>query len=210
MVVVGVHSAVDRSARASFGVGLGARGGWRLRFANPGCVQLFAVPGISQKNPRAHKNIIGTPPPPPKNPKKPQIPPPKTRNFMDIVFPGRIFPGVHKIGAAASGPRITDTNFTDTRVLLKRWPIGCDTPSPFSEIFPRGEHAKWRCDTPPPQKGYLSDACAIPYENKANGCDTPLCDSISQGYCATWGVSRRRRTAVQIGGVLWRFPLFQA
>ena len=26
---------------------------------------------------------------------------------------------------------------------------------------------------PPPQKGYLSDTCAIPYENKAHGCDTP-------------------------------------
>ena len=40
---------------------------------------------------------------------------------------------------------------------------------------------------PPPQKGYLSDTCAIPYENKANGCDTPLCDTISKGYCAVWG-----------------------
>ena len=30
------------------------------------------------------------------------------------------------------------------------WPIGCDTPSPFSGRFPLGEHAKWRCDTPPP------------------------------------------------------------
>ena len=29
---------------------------------------------------------------------------------------------------------------------------------------------------PPPQKGYLSDTGAIPYENKANWCDTPLCD----------------------------------
>ena len=47
-------------------------------------------------------------------------------------------------------------------------------PLPFSERFPLGEHAKWRCDTPP-QKGYLSDTCATPYENKANGCDTPLC-----------------------------------
>ena len=40
------------------------------------------------------------------------------------------------------------------------WPIGCDTPSPFSERFPLGEHAKWRCDTPP-SKGvsqrYLRD-----------------------------------------------------
>ena len=40
---------------------------------------------------------------------------------------------------------------------------------------------------PPPQKGYLSGARAIPYENWANGCDTPLCDTISKGYCAMWG-----------------------
>ena len=40
---------------------------------------------------------------------------------------------------------------------------------------------------PPPQKGYLGDTCAIPFENKANGCDTPLCDTISKGYCAIWG-----------------------
>ena len=33
---------------------------------------------------------------------------------------------------------------------VSTWPIGCDTPSPFSECFPLGEHAKWRCDTPPP------------------------------------------------------------
>ena len=31
---------------------------------------------------------------------------------------------------------------------VSRWPIGCDTPSPFSECFPLGEHAKWRSDTP--------------------------------------------------------------
>ena len=69
---------------------------------------------------------------------------------------------------------------------VSTWPIGCDTPSPFSEPFPHGEHAKWGCDTPP-QKGYLSDTCAIPYENKANGCDTSLCDTISKRYCAIWG-----------------------
>ena len=66
-------------------------------------------------------------------------------------------------------------------------------PPPFSGRFPLGEHAKWRCDTlrpPPHKKGYLSDTCAIPHENKANGCDTPLCDTISKGYCAFWGVSR--------------------
>ena len=41
--------------------------------------------------------------------------------------------------------------------------------------------------TPPPQKGYLSDTCAIPYENKANGRDTLPCDTLSKGYCAIWG-----------------------
>ena len=75
---------------------------------------------------------------------------------------------------------------------VSTWPIGCD-PSPFSEHFPLGD-AKWRCDTPPPQKGYLSDTCAIPYENKANGCDTPLCDTISKGYCAIGrGIRQKKR-----------------
>ena len=37
---------------------------------------------------------------------------------------------------------------------------------------------------------WLSETCAIPYENKANGCDTSLCDTISKGYCAIWrGIS---------------------
>ena len=56
-------------------------------------------------------------------------------------------------------------------------------PPPFSEQFP-----PWRaCEVEvryPPQKVYLSDAGAIPYENKAKACDTPLCDTISKGYCA--------------------------
>ena len=33
---------------------------------------------------------------------------------------------------------------------VSTWPIGCDTPSPFSERIPLGEHAKGRCDIPPP------------------------------------------------------------
>ena len=41
---------------------------------------------------------------------------------MDMGFflqKERIFPGVHKIGAPISGPRIADTNFTDTGIFLK-------------------------------------------------------------------------------------------
>ena len=33
---------------------------------------------------------------------------------------------------------------------VSTWPLGCDTPSPFSARFPLGEHGKWRCNTPPP------------------------------------------------------------
>ena len=43
---------------------------------------------------------------------------------------------------------------------VSTWPIGCDTPSPFSERFPIGEHAKWRCGTPPTKgvsQRYLRD-----------------------------------------------------
>ena len=68
--------------------------------------------------------------------------------------------------------------------------LGAISPPPFLSVSPFKKHAKWRRDTPPPpRKGYLSNTGAIPSENKANGCDTPLsdCDAISKGYCAIWG-----------------------
>ena len=45
---------------------------------------------------------------------------------------------------------------------VSTWPNWMRYPLPFSERFPLGEHAKWRCDThPPPHKGvsqrYLHD-----------------------------------------------------
>ena len=77
---------------------------------------LRSKPSIVQKNPRAHKNKIGTPPPPPK------APPPKKGEFYGHGFSCRknaFFPGVHKIGAPISGPRSTaDTNFTDTKRIF--------------------------------------------------------------------------------------------
>ena len=100
-----------------------------------------------------------------------------------------------------SGPVLRDTARLSQRYppYCALWGFWCLNmanwaryPLPLSWAFspPLGEHAKWRCDTPPPQKGYLSDTCAIPCENKANGCDTPLCDTISKRYCAISGVSR--------------------
>ena len=96
-----------------------------------------------------------------------------------------------------SGPVLRDTARLSQRYPpiarygffgVSTWPIMRDTPSPFSERFPL-EHMRSRGakPPPPPQKGYLSDSSAIPCENKANGCDTPLCDTISKGYCAIWG-----------------------
>ena len=69
---------------------------------------------ISVRKIRAPIKIKSAPPPPPKNH------PPKKGNLRTWFFlqKERIFPGVHKIGAPISGPRIADTNFTDTRIFL--------------------------------------------------------------------------------------------
>ena len=64
--------------------------------------------------------------------------------------------------------------------------LGAIPPPPFLRVFPV-EGMRSGGAIRPPQKGYLSDTGAIPYENKANGCDTPLCDTISKGYCAIGG-----------------------
>ena len=54
-------------------------------------------------------------------------------------------------------------------------PIGCDTPSPFSEHFPLGEHAKWRCDTPPPPKrGIAAILARYPMKTRQMGAIPPL------------------------------------
>ena len=63
--------------------------------------------------------------------------------------------------------------------------LGAIPPPPFLSVSTL-EYMRSR-GAIPPQKGYLSDTSAIPCEYKANGCDTPLCDTISKGYCAIWG-----------------------
>ena len=89
---------------------------------------------------------------------------------------------------ALSGPVLRDTARLSQRYppiarygvfAVSTWPIGCDTPSPFSQHFPLGEHASGVA-IPPPTKG-------VSFEDKTNGCDNPLCDTFSKRYCATWG-----------------------
>ena len=75
-----------------------------------------------QKNPRAHKNKIGTPPPPKTQNTPP--PPPKKAEFYGHGFflqKERIFPGVHKIGAPFPAPELQTKHFTDTRIFLRNF-----------------------------------------------------------------------------------------
>ena len=100
------------------------------------------------------------------------------------------FQGSHLVAPHCAIPRdyLSDTPLLRAMGFLapQHGQLGAIPPPPSLSVSPLGEHAKWRCDTPP-QKGYLSDTGVIPYENKAKACDTPLCDTISKGYCAIWG-----------------------
>ena len=99
-------------------------------------------------------------------------------------------------GPILSGPVLRDTARLSRRyppiarygVLgVSTWQIGCDTPSPFSERLPLGEHAKWRCDTPP-SKGYISAILArYPMKTRQMGAIPTSAILISKGYCAIWG-----------------------
>ena len=88
---------------------------------------------IDRKNPHAHKNKIGTSTPP--SWKKPRTPPLKGGILWAWGFSSRKnpkMPGAHKIGAAISGPRITDGNFMDATLFLN-W-VKSDV-SPVSSKF---------------------------------------------------------------------------
>ena len=101
------------------------------------------VAATSHCDPGRHANVITprllTPclsvPNPPPLPKTQNYPPPKTRNSMDMgFFPAeeRIFPGVHKIGAPISGPRVVRTNVLRIRGFFSSFsPTQEPPPSPF-------------------------------------------------------------------------------
>ena len=82
--------------------------GGPIKFAS--CWHWYELVSFFQKNPRAHKDKIGTYPPPPKNSKYPPL---KRGSLWALLFlqNGRIFPGAHQIGATISGPRIAGKQF---------------------------------------------------------------------------------------------------
>ena len=84
---------------------------------------------------------------------------------------------------------------------VSTWPIGCDTPPPFLSVSPL-ESMRSGGAIPPAQMGYLSDTCAIPYENKAQRMRYPLCDTVSKRYCAIWG-GISHWAAKHLGGIVF-------
>ena len=83
---------------------------------------------------------------------------------------------------ALSGPVLRDTARLSQRYPpiarygvfgVSPWPNGCDTPSPFSERFPVGEHAKCRCDTPPLRRGISAILARYPMKTRQMGAIPP-------------------------------------
>ena len=100
---------------------------------------------------------------------------------------------------ALSGPVLRDTARLSQRYPLiarygvfgvSTWPNACDTPSPFSERFPLGEHAKWRCDTPLPQRGISAILARYPMKTRQMGAIPPSAILSRKGIARYGGVSR--------------------
>ena len=68
-----------------------------------------------------------------------------------------------------------------------------DTPSLFSERSPLGEHAKWRCDTPPPpplKRGISAIPARYPMKTRQMGAIPPSAILSRKGIARYGGVSR--------------------
>ena len=81
----------------------------------PPSLPLFCAGTLVQKNPRAHKNKIGTPPPP-QNP-----PPPLKEEFYGHGFSCRknaFFQAPIKLAQPFPAPELRTKNFTDTRIFV--------------------------------------------------------------------------------------------
>ena len=110
-------------------------------------------------------------------------------NYVSAQISCNIF-DVHLVAPYCAIPRdyLSDTPLLRAMGFLvsQHGQLGAIPPPPFLSFYPL-ESMRSGGAIPPFQKGYLSDTCAIPYEKKANGRDTPLCDTISKGCCAIWG-----------------------
>ena len=121
---------------------------------------------------------------------------PLLTTFGNFHFSGN-FPGLQLLNL--SGPVLRDTARLSQRYPpiarygvfgVSTWPIGCDTPSPFSERFPLGEHAKWRCDSPPFKRGISAILARYPIKTIQMGAIPPSAILSRKGIARYGGVSR--------------------
>ena len=116
-----------------------------------------------------------------------------------------------------SGPVLRDTARLSQRYPpiarygvfgVSTWPIGCDAPSPFSERFSLGWHAKWRCDTPPPLKKGISAVLArYPLKTRQMGAIPPSAIRSRKGIARYGGVSRTGPLSAHLLSCASRLPL---
>ena len=80
--------------------------------------------------------------------------------------------------------------------------LGAIPPPPFLSISPLESMRSGGARRPPPQKGYLSDTCATPYETRQMGAIPPSAILSRKGIARYGGVSRPRplRTVRVVGG----------
>ena len=73
-------------------------------------------------------------------------------------------------------------------LVSQRGQLGAIPPPPFLSVSPLESMRSGGAI--PPTKGVSQQYLRDTYETRQNVCDAPLCDTISKGFWAIWGVSR--------------------
>ena len=106
---------------------------------------------------------------------------------------------VAKIGKNLSGPVLRDTARLSQRYPpiarygvfgVSTWPMGCDTPCPFSQRFPLGEHSRSGGAIPPLKRGISAILARYPMKTRQLGAIPPSVILSRKGIARYGGVSR--------------------
>ena len=93
----------------------------------------------------------------------------------------------HREIISAIPPRLRAMGF----LVSQHGQLGAMAPSPLSERFPLGEHAKWRCESPPPppQKGISAILARYPVKTRQTRAIPPSAILSRKGIAQYGGVS---------------------
>ena len=64
---------------------------------------------------------------------------------------------------------------------------GAIPPPPFLSLSPLESMRSGGAIPPPSKRGISAILTRYPKKTRQSACDTPLCDTISKGYCVIWG-----------------------